>query len=152
MKYSSNDIILQSEGDNNTPAEVMNGENAIEKIQSVDSCLQSANQCFATIGESIDIICNAFVSWKEIDLQMHQVEVQFDYLSKQLDINLEMYKARAPIVGKQLDNVSRAMEKILDKVLEMDAVSEMEMNMKMKYMEMVDNYMNNLSSMMAKLL
>ena len=98
------------------------------------------------------LICNCVLSWKEIDLQMHQVDAQFQYLSNQLAINLEMYKTRAPIVGKQLDNISHAMEKILDKVLEMDAVDEIEMNMKMKYIEMVDRYMNNLASMMSKLL
>ena len=132
--------------------EVIQTDRSIEKIQSFDGCIQSVNQCFDSLGSALGVITNCVVSWKEMDLQMHQVEAQLEFLSSQLIVNLEMYKTRAPIVGKQLDNVSRAMEKILDKVLDMDAVSEAEMNMKMKYMEMVDKYMNNLASMMAKLL
>lgn len=48
--------------------------------------------------------------------------------------------------------MTRCMEKVLDKVLEMDAETDAQLDMKMKYMDMVENYMNNLSVMMAKLL
>ena len=69
-----------------------------------------------------------------------------------MDANLEMYKTRVPVISRNLDTMTRCMEKVLDKVLEMDAETDAQLDMKMKYMDMVENYMNNLSVMMAKLL
>ena len=61
-------------------------------------------------------------------------------------------ETRVPVISRNLDTMTRCMEKVLDKVLEMDAETDAQLDMKMKYMDMVENYMNNLSVMMAKLL
>lgn len=108
--------------------------------------------CFDMLCVTANNICNAVTTWKEIDMQMHSMDVQFDYFSKQMDTNLEMYRQRAPIVGRQLDALSGMMNKILDKVLEMDAETEAEINNKMRLMDSVDAYVDKLTTMMTKLL
>lgn len=44
------------------------------------------------------------------------------------------------------------MDKVLDKVLAMDANTEKEMDMKMKYMESLENFTDKIATMMVKLL
>lgn len=104
------------------------------------------------ICEVANTICNAVTNWKEIDMQMQSMDLQFKAFSKQMDVNLEMYRQRAPIVGRQLDSLSVMMNKILDKVLMMDAETEVEINNKMRLMDSVDTYVERITTMMTKLL
>ena len=104
------------------------------------------------ISEVANTICNAVTNWKEIDMQMQSMDLQFKAFSKQMDVNLEMYRQRAPIVGRQLDSLSVMMNKILDKVLMMDAETEVEINNKMRLMDSVDTYVERITTMMTKLL
>ena len=85
-------------------------------------------------------------------MQMQSMDLQFKAFSKQMDVNLEMYRQRAPIVGRQLDSLSVMMNKILDKVLMMDAETEVEINNKMRLMDSVDTYVERITTMMTKLL
>lgn len=109
-------------------------------------------ECVDNIYNVANCICNAVTTWKEIDMQMHTMDVQFATFAKQMDVNLEMYKQRAPIVGKQLESISEMMNKILDKVLMMDAETEAEINNKMRLMDSVDTYVDRITTMMTKLL
>ena len=104
------------------------------------------------ISEVANTICNAVTNWKEIDMQMQSMDLQFKAFSKQMDVNLEMYRQRAPIVGRQLDSLSVMMNKILDKILMIDAETEVEINNKMRLMDSVDTYVERITTMMTKLL
>lgn len=117
-----------------------------------EDCLALSEHCLNAVDNVSNLICNAVLDWKRIDQQMHQMDLEFQSFSVQVGANLEMYKTRVPVISRNLDTMTRCMEKVLDKVLEMDAETEAQLDMKMKYMDMVENYMNNLSVMMAKLL
>ena len=119
---------------------------------SPEDCLALSEHCLNAVDNVSNLICDAVLDWKRIDQQMHQMDLEFQSFSVQVGANLEMYKTRVPVISRNLDTMTRCMEKVLDKVLEMDAETEAQLDIKMKYMDMVENYMNNLSVMMAKLL
>lgn len=121
-------------------------------VTSAESSVKAMSDCISNTQLLASTISSTILSWKQIDSEMHKFDLEFKSLCKQMDVNLEMYKIRTPIVREQLNSVSRLMEKVLDKVLEMDAITDSEMTMKMRYIDMVDDYMNNLTKMITKLL
>ena len=112
----------------------------------------SLNEAFDRISGLTSTICDSITSWKQIDCQMHEMDIQFETFSKQIDASLEIHRQNAPIVSKQLDAISNMMSRILDKVLTMDASSENEINDKMRLMDSVDQYVERITTIMTKLL
>lgn len=117
-----------------------------------EDCLALVDTCANAVNDIAGLLSSAAVNWKQIDCEMHRMDLQFQAYSVQMETNLEMYKTRAPIISQKLESMTRCMEKVLDKVLEMDADTSEQLDLKMRYIDMVENYMNNLSSMMVKLL
>lgn len=121
-------------------------------VGNVSNTLAHANECFYSInklGEKITSTANSFV---ELQRDMHMMDVQFNAYVASLDAELERHKDNLPIVEKQLDKINQMMDKVLDKVLAMDANTENEINMKMKYMESLENFTDKIATMMIKLL
>lgn len=112
----------------------------------------NVSECLCRINDIAGNICSSVTTWKEMDMQMHTMDIQFATFAKQMDVNLEMYKQRIPIVGKQLESINEMMNKILDKVLLMDAETEVEINCKMRLMDSVDTYVDKITTMMTSLL
>lgn len=110
------------------------------------------NDTFNNINGLANSICGAVTTWKQIDCQMHEMDVQFDMFSKQIDASIEIHRQNAPIVSKQLDAISNMMSRILDKVLVMEASTESEINDKMRLMDSVDQYVDKITTIMTKLL
>ena len=69
-----------------------------------------------------------------------------------MDVNLNKYKTRIPLIEKQLDSINCNLSKILDFVLTMDARTEQEMDFKMKMMDRIDIFLNTISTTMMNLL
>lgn len=97
-------------------------------------------------------IMDSVNSWKEMDFQMHQMDIQFNLFLTKVDFELSKYKERVPVVEKQLDFVNSQMGKMLNHVLAMDAKTEKEIDLKMRLLETTENYLDKLSGMMLKLL
>ena len=91
-------------------------------------------------------------SWKQMERDMHQMDVQFNAYLAKLDADLEQYKISAPIVSKQLDCVNDLMSRILDKVVDMDVKTELDMQNKNRMMDSLDSYIDKMAEMMVKLL
>lgn len=100
----------------------------------------------------VDSVGSSLVAWKEIDKEMLAMSLHFERFSKELDTDLSKYKARIPLIEKQLDAINVNLTKILDFVLAMDAKSEQEMDFKMKMMDRIDSFLNTISSTMMNLL
>jgi hypothetical protein len=121
------------------------GETELSVLSQIDNCLKSADKLVSTIGDSV-------AKCKEIDKQMRGMELNFRQLSQEMDNDLEKYKARIPIVEAQMNKITEFLSKILDKVLEMDAKTDSEMNFKLRLMEQIDSFMNTISTTMMRLL
>lgn len=108
-------------------------------------------QSISSIKEITSNVCSSITSWKQIDLEMHRMDIAFNSVMAKLDIDLEKYKTSIPVIEKQLDFVNVQIGKILDHVLTMEARTESEINMKMRLLESSEKYLDRLSSMMMKL-
>lgn len=99
-----------------------------------------------------NVVSDAALQWKQMDLQIAQMDKQLTAYLSTLAIDLEKYRERIPIVREQLNSISNRMDKILDKALLMDTTTDNEVAVKLKLMEMLDNYTDKLAAMMVKLL
>lgn len=125
---------------------------SLNNMKKVNDTLALANDCMANITDLTDRITSSVNTWVDLQRDIHLMDVQFNAYVATLDNNLEKYKISAPIVQAQLDNLNKMMDRILDKVLGMDAELEKEMDFKMKLMESLDSYTDKLATMMVKLL
>lgn len=121
-------------------------------IVKVDGTLQSANNCLAQINDIGNKVVAISQSWADMQLEMHKLDLQFDAYIAGLNNNLERYRISAPIVNEQLNNVDRVMNRILDKVLEMDVKTSLDMENKTRMMDSLDSYIDKIATMMIKLL
>ena len=121
-------------------------------IVKVDGTLQSANNCLAQINDIGNKVVAISQSWADMQLDMHKLDLQFDAYIAGLNNNLERYRISAPIVNEQLNNVDRVMNRILDKVLEMDVKTSLDMENKTRMMDSLDSYIDKIATMMINLL
>ena len=114
--------------------------------------LTSATEGLNNINSLADNILTTVSSWKQMERDMHRMDVQFNAYLAKLDSDLEQYKISAPIVSKQLDRVNDLMSRILDKVVDMDVKNELDMQNKNRMMDSLDSYIDKMAEMMVKLL
>lgn len=123
-----------------------------ESLSLVQDNLIEANNCLTNINEVCDRISNIAHSWMEMQREMHIMDLQFNAYMANLDNNLEKYKISAPIVSKQLENLDSIMNRIVDKVIDMNVDTELDMTNKMRMMDSLDTYIDKVATMMIKLL
>ena len=115
--------------------EIMESGNTM--LQNAEGSLDSLNECLQSIQVLTENVCSSVTAWKEIDKEMLAMDLHFRAFEKEMDTNLEAYKSRLPIIGKQLDAVNMNLGKILDAVLMMDVQTESQIEMKMKMMDLM---------------
>lgn len=120
----------------------------LDAIPELGAATESLNN-IQSIGTTI---LNGVTTWKQLEHDMHQMDVQFNAYVAKLDNDLEQYKISAPIVSKQLDRVNDLMSRILDKVVDMDVKTELDMQNKNRMMDSLDSYIDKMAEMMVKLL
>ncbi len=114
--------------------------------------LTSATEGLNNISSLADNILTTVSSWKQMERDMHQMDVQFNAYLAKLDADLEQYKISAPIVSKQLDRVNDLMSRILDKVVDMEVKNKLDLENKNRMMDSLDSYIDKMADMMVKLL
>lgn len=136
--------------------EITNSSNLVEDGKDALIQIYDTSVNLAQLGNNLSDITGKIMdsvnSWKEMDFQMHQMDIQFNLFLTKVDFELSKYKERVPVVEKQLDFVNSQMGKMLDHVLAMDAKTEKEIDLKMRLLETTENYLDKLSGMMLKLL
>ncbi|MBQ7311512.1 MAG: hypothetical protein IJW88_08295 [Alistipes sp.] len=101
------------------------------------------------IGNKIVSVANNIAT---IHKEIHQMDLQFEAYIASLNNDIEKRKLNIPVVSKQLDSLNSMMSRILDKVLDMDVTTPMEMEHKMRMMEIIDKYLNQISNLTMRLL
>lgn len=123
-----------------------------EMLQSAEGALNSINKCLNSVQGIVESVGSSVTAWKKIDKEMLAMNIHFEQFSKEMDVNLNKYKTRIPLIEKQLDSINCNLSKILDFVLTMDARTEQEMDFKMKMMDRIDIFLNTISTTMMNLL
>ena len=136
--------------------EITNSNNWVEDSKDALIQISDTSANLAQLGNNLSDITGKIMdsvnSWKEMDFQMHQMDIQFNLFLTKVDFELSKYNERVPVVEKQLDFVNSQMGKMLDHVLAMDAKTEKEIDLKMRLLETTENYLDKLSGMILKLL
>lgn len=101
------------------------------------------------IGNKIVSVANNIAT---IQKEIHQMDLQFEAYIASLNNDIEKRKLNIPVVSKQLDSLNSMMSRILDKVLDMDVTTPIEMEHKMRMMEIIDKYLNQISNLTMRLL
>ena len=114
--------------------------------------LTTATERLNNINALADNILTTVNSWKQMQRDMHSMDVQFNAYLAKLDNDLQQYKISAPIVSKQLDRVSDLMGRILDKVVSMDVKTELDLQDKNRMRDSLDSYIDRMAEMMVQLL
>ena len=134
---------------NNLPADYSDGELVPSSELTIDGPVQDP---FGALCDITTHVCDCVTSWKQMDLEMHRMDVELDAFIAKASYDLEKYKESIPVVEHQLNFVNEQISKILDHVLLMDAKTDVELKMKMRMLDSSENYLDKLSSMMMKLL
>ncbi len=133
--------------ENKKPTEIIQVD-PIPELTTVTTAAEGLNN----INTLADSILTTVHSWKQMERDMHQMDVQFNAYLAKLDSELEQYKISAPIVSKQLDRVNDLMSRILDKVVDMEVKTKLDMQNKNRMMDSLDSYIDKMAEMMVKLL
>ena len=80
------------------------------------------------------------------------MDVQFNAYVSSLEANLERHRVNVPVISKQLDMLQDKMSKVLDKVIEKDVKTDMDMQEKSRLMDSLDSFVDKISTLMIKLL
>lgn len=121
-------------------------------VGNANNAMMQANECLNSLNVLGDKITSTVNSVLDLQRDMHMMDVQFNAYVANLDAELERHKGNLPVVERQLNNMNQMMGKILDKVLSMEANTENEMEMKMRYMETLETFTDKIATMMIKLL
>lgn len=123
--------------ENKKPTEIIQVD-PIPELTTVTTAAEGLNN----INTLADSILTTVHSWKQMERDMHQMDVQFNAYLAKLDSELEQYKISAPIVSKQLDRVNDLMSRILDKVVDMEVKTKLDMQNKNRMMDSLDSYID----------
>lgn len=127
-------------------------ESVNNSLQSAEGCLNAINDCLTSVSQITAGVCSSITEWKRIDKEMLAMDLHFEQFSRQLESDMDKYKARIPIIEKELDAINANLSKILDFVLTMETRTDQEVEMKMRWMDKMDTFLNTISMTMIKML
>lgn len=133
---ASNENLPSAENNgNNLPTQTDNNDNTMEMVM-----------------QTTENIMNIAKDIKQMDAAMHQMDVQLDAFITSLDYKLQKFHGNAPIVREQLNRINDRMDRLVDKIMEMDPKTEQEYDYKLRMLDSLDTYSDKISTLMIKLL
>ncbi|MFA6090111.1 MAG: hypothetical protein WC755_09720 [Candidatus Woesearchaeota archaeon] len=131
---------------------------------SVSNIKETAQEINTALNTSKEIVDNVSVLWsctletikavKELDVLMKQMDITLEKYLHDTNISLEKFKTSAPILEKQIDNISNRIDRILDKALTIDSKScEMvDLQLRSQLITQVRDWSEHISSLLMKLM
>lgn len=116
----------------------------------INDSLMVINDSISTVNSFTDKVHNIATLWADIEIEIHKLDLQFDGYIAKLHSDLEMYKAKMPILQKTFEDLSDKIDKILDRALDMEANTEIELKVKLKLLETLDKQTNQLTALIIK--
>ena len=132
------------ENKNNCAVSIINDTN--DKLIQVQKGFAAMENIYKTSTEFI-------LQCKQIELQIHQLDVQYDALIAKMNYDLLQAREKKQTVIKALDTLNNSMMRTLDKVLEMDE-GDMEIKMKLKFslLETLNKCIDSINNIMMRYL
>lgn len=123
-----------------------------DMFQSANTALSTINTCIQSIQGIMDSAGNTIVAWKEINKSMLAMTLDFERFSKEIEMELNKYQARIPVVKEQLEAINTNVSKILDYALAFEAKSKEEFDFKTRMLERIDSFLLASTAIMTKFL
>ncbi|MBS9525870.1 hypothetical protein KI659_17750 [Litoribacter alkaliphilus] len=89
-------------------------------IEKAEVFLTKLNETGELVLNSVQAITSTIENVKSLNFQIKQMEVDFELKLKEYDLRIEKAKLHATTIQMTLDRASSTVDKILDKVLDMD--------------------------------
>lgn len=121
-------------------------------LQRLSNSAQSLEQACYAVCNVADSVANIGNTWADLQRDIHLMDVQFNAYVSSLEANLERHRVNVPVISKQLDMLQDKMSKVLDKVIEKDVKTDMDMQEKSRLMDSLDSFVDKISTLMIKLL
>lgn len=127
----------------------MDNNKTLDKVS--DTLVSLENSCNA-VCKVADSLSNIQATWADLQRDIHLMDVQFEAYMGSLEANLERHRINVPLISRQLDMLQDKMSRVLDRIIEKDVQTDMDMQEKSRLMDSLDSYVDKLSTLMIKLL
>ena len=127
----------------------MEDQKTIDKVSNTLVSLENTCNAVCNIADSLS---NIQATWADLQRDIHLMDVQFEAYMGSLEANLERHRINVPLISRQLDLLQDKMSRVLDRIIEKDVQTDMDMQEKSRLMDSLDSYVDKLSTLMIKLL
>lgn len=121
-------------------------------LDKVSNSLESLENTCNAVCNIVDGLANVQKTWADLQRDIHLMDVQFEAYMGSLEANLERHRINVPLISRQLDLLQEKMSRVLDRIIEKDVQTDMDMQEKSRLMDSLDSYVDKLSTLMIKLL
>lgn len=127
-------------------------ENFNNTLDNVSNTLDTLENSCNAVCKVADSLSNIQATWADLQRDIHLMDVQFEAYMGTLEANLERHRINVPLISRQLDMLQDKMSRVLDRIIEKDVQTDMDMQEKSRLMDSLDSYVDKLSTLMIKLL
>lgn len=127
-------------------------ENFNYTLDNVSNTLDTLENSCNAVCQVADSLSNIQTTWADLQRDIHLMDVQFEAYMGTLEANLERHRINVPLISRQLDMLQDKMSRVLDRIIEKDVQTDMDMQEKSRLMDSLDSYVDKLSTLMIKLL
>ena len=121
-------------------------------LDKVSNSFESLENTCNAVCNIVDGLANVQKTWADLQRDIHLMDVQFEAYMGSLEANLERHRINVPLISRQLDLLQEKMSRVLDRIIEKDVQTDMDMQEKSRLMDSLDSYVDKLSTLMIKLL
>ena len=121
-------------------------------LDKVSNSLESLENTCNAVCNIVDGLANVQKTWADLQRDIHLMDVQFEAYMGSLEANLERHRINVPLISRQLDLLQEKMSRVLDRIIEKDVQTDMDMQEKSRLRDSLDSYVDKLSTLMIKLL
>ena len=127
----------------------MDNNKTLDKVSDTLDTLENSCNAVCKVADSLS---NIQATWADLQRDIHLMDVQFEAYMGSLEANLERHRINVPLISRQLDMLQDKMSRVLDRIIEKDVQTDMDMQEKSRLMDSLDSYVDKLSTLMIKLL
>ena len=127
----------------------MDNNKTLDKVSDTLDTLENSCNAVCKVADSLS---NIQATWADLQRDIHLMDVQFEAYMGSLEANLERHRINVPLISRQLDLLQEKMSRVLDRIIEKDVQTDMDMQEKSRLMDSLDSYVDKLSTLMIKLL
>ncbi len=105
---------------NNKPVKITGNKELDSCLTTIDNDLKILDNNFDKACSVVNKITDAVVTIKTMEYHIELLDKQLEFYKAQMGTSLEKFKIGVKVIESQLDSTSKTMDKIVDKILDLD--------------------------------